>query len=98
VQLTRENGALSVAYLDHFRGQRAHSRPIGHETVEQDVEHGADSEHFLIRHCRPFDARAEIALPDTLGHRLEIADRPQRDHNQSDVQAECDNNGAIDRQ
>src|SRR5262249_28025263 len=64
MKLARECRALTVTSRDDFGRQRAKPRSIRLQTIEQQIEHRSNAEHFAVGNARSFDARTIVALPD----------------------------------
>ncbi len=101
VQLTRERRAFAISSGDDVGGKRTHLRAIRGESVEQDVEHRPDAEHLIVGDRGPLHAGAVVAVPDVRGDALEIANGPQRDQHETQVnaddRADHENDDAVER-
>ncbi len=101
VQLTREGRAFAISSGDDLGGKQTHLRAIRGESVEQDVEHRSNAEHLLVGDRGPLHADPVVAVPDVRGDALQIANGPQRDQRETQVnaddRADHENDDAVER-
>src|SRR5665213_4199617 len=93
MQFTGDRRALLVGRRNQLGCETTSAGAVGHQSVQQNIEHACYAHYVAVCEHRNWDPRAEVTVPDRIHSLLKGAKWSNREHDQSRVKQECRDEG-----